>query len=103
MLHIQKMAKRFSEGTKSTEVKQIKRIGRLSYSRQDQLGRGSFGTVFKGKFKESEEKAEIDVAIKRVENIDVNEIEKVIIEQLEAHPNVLQYYCTEEDEDFVLV
>ena len=100
------MAKRlFSEGTipNSREVnKQIKRIGRLSYSRQDHLGRGSFSSVFKGKFRESDGSQEIDVAIKRVEKIDFMEMEKaIVLESIELHPNVLQCYCTEEDEDFV--
>jgi len=77
-----------------------KQIGRLSYSRKDRLGTGSFGSVFKGKYREPG-KPEIDVAIKRIENLDVNEIERLVMEKLEPHPNVLQYYCTEEDGDFM--
>ena len=90
------MAKRSSEGESLEKVKQI---GRLSYSRKDRLGKRSFGSVFKGKYQEPG-KPEIEIAIKRIENLDVNEIERVV-EKLEPHPNVLQYYCTKEDGDFV--
>jgi len=92
------MAKRTSEGE---TLKQVKRIGRLSYDRNDLIGNGSFGKVYKGKFKESEEKSEIDVAIKRIEDVDVKAIEKVIMENIEPHPNVLHCYCIEEDDDFM--
>ena len=39
----------------------IKRIGQLSFSRNEVLGSGSFGTVYQGKFRDV-----IDVAIKRI-------------------------------------
>ncbi len=81
------MAKRSSEGE---TLKQLKRIGRLSYDRNDILGSGSFGKVYKGKFKESEENPGIDVAIKRIENVDVKEVERVVMNDIEPHPNVLQ-------------
>ena len=67
------MAKRSSEGE---TLKQLKGIGRLSYDRNDILGSGSFGKVYKGIFKESEENPGIDVAIKRIENVDVKEVER---------------------------
>ncbi len=91
------MAKRSSEGE---SLEQVKRIGCLSYNRKDRLGTGSFGSVFKGKYQEPR-KPDIDVAIKRIESLDVNEIEKIVMEKLEPHSNVLQYYCTEEDGDFM--
>ncbi len=91
------MAKRSSDGE---SLERVKRIGRLRYSRKNRLGAGSFGSVFKGKYKEPG-KPEIDVAIKRIENIDVKDIEKVVLEKLEPHPNVLHYYWTEEDDDFM--
>lgn len=92
------MAKRSNEGE---SLGQVKRIGLLSYSRKDRLGTGSFGSVFKGKYEDPGKSDLIDVAIKRIESLDVNEIERVIMEKLEPHPNVLQYYCTEEDGDFM--
>ncbi len=96
------MAKRSSEGTNPSDIKHVKRIGRLSYNRQDHLGRGSFASVFRGKY-QATGKAEIDVAIKRIETIDFNEVEKVVLEKLEPHHNIIRYFCIEEDDDFRLV
>ena len=81
----------------------VKKIGRLSFNRKDLIGEGSYGKIFKGKFKESEGNPEIEVAIKRIETIDAKkiEIEIDILEKIEAHPNILRYYCTEEDDDFM--
>ncbi len=92
------MAKRSNEGE---YLKRLKRIGRLSYSREDRLGTGSFGSVFRGKFRENEEKPEIEVAIKRIEQIEGKEVEKIVMGDIEPHPNVLQYYCVEEEDDFI--
>ncbi len=92
------MAKRSSGGE---TLKQLKTVGRLSYDRNDLLGSGSFGKVYKGKFKESEEEAEIDVAIKRIEDVDVKDVERIIMENMKPHPNVLHCYCIEEDDDFM--
>lgn len=93
------MAKRSSE---VVSLERIKQIGKVSYNRKDLLGDGSFGTVFKGKFKESEDMPEIEVAIKRIQQINLlKNIETVVMAGIELHPNVLKYYCIEEDDDFV--
>ncbi len=91
------MAKRSSEGE---SLERVEQIGRLSYNRKDRPGTGSFGSVFKGKYREPG-KPEIEIAIKRIENLNVNEIKRIVMEKLEPRSNVLQYYCTEEDGDFV--
>lgn len=95
------MAKILSKGKLSDDL--VKQVGQLSYRRKDLLGSGSFGTVFRGKLKHAstENKPDIDVAIKRIEEINAREIETVVIGNLEPHPNVLQYYCIEEDYDFM--
>jgi len=92
------MAKRTSGGE---TLKQFKKVARLSYDRNDVLGSGSFGKVYEGKFRESEEKQEIDVAIKRIEDVDVKDVERIIMENIEPHPNILHCYCIEEDDDFM--
>ena len=83
---------------KSDGVPVIKRIGKLSFNRNDVLGRGSFGFVYQGKFRDS-----IDVAIKRIMKGDSisDEVETVIMAEIDSHPNVLKYYCVEEDDDFM--
>jgi len=77
----------------------IKKVGQLSFSRNDVLGSGSFGTVYKGKFKGT-----IDVAIKRILREKVtSDVETVVMAEIQSHPNVLRYYCVEEDDDFMQV
>jgi serine/threonine-protein kinase/endoribonuclease IRE1 len=86
--------KRTSDGTAV-----IKKVGQLSFSRNDVMGSGSFGTVYKGKFMGT-----IDVAIKRILREKVtSQVETVVMTQIKSHPNVLRYFCVEEDEDFVYV
>ncbi len=93
------VANKSSDGKTWNDVKQV---GRLSFNRTDLIGKGCNGTnVFRGKYKESEGQPEINVAVKRVLFDRTKEIEEVFMETVEPHPNVLQHYCTEEDEDFV--
>ena len=75
----------------------VNRFGtELSFDRKDVIGRGGFGVVFKGKFKNS-----IDVAIKRFEivKVDIN-FEVSYMTTFEGHPNVLRCYCVEQDVNF---
>lgn len=74
----------------------LKEIGRLSFNRSHRLGNGSYGSVYKGIF-------QIDVAVKRIDKNDFKEMETIVMEKIEPHPNVLQYYWTEEDADFMWV
>ncbi len=95
------MAKRSSEGE---TLKHIKQIGQLRFSKQDLIGTGSYGTsVFRGIFiDEFEGKPKtIAVAIKRIEEVNSANIEKVIMDKIELHANILRYYATEEDDDFM--
>ena len=71
-------------------------IGKLSFNRKDVIGNRSFGLVFKGKFKST-----IDVAIKRIVKLDVSQFEKDVMPTLENHPNILRFYCVEQDNDFM--
>ena len=66
------------------------------------LGRGSYGIVFKGKFKVAEEdnQVEMDVAVKRVDRFSIK-IEDEILRLVNGHPNILRYYATEENNDFL--
>ncbi len=90
------MTKQLREGKTS-----IVEVGQLSFNRNNQIGKGCYGTnVFRGKFKEPEGQPEINVAIKRI-LFETKEIEKMFMENVDPHPNVLQHYCTEEDDDFM--
>ena len=75
---------------------QTVQIGKLSFNREDVLGKGSFGTVFRGTFQNA-----TDVAIKRIIKLEVNKFETDIMPTIDHHPNIIHYYCVEEDVDFV--
>ena len=68
------------------------------------LGRGSYGIVFKGKLKVYvEDKVavkEIDVAVKRVDRLNIK-IEEEILRRVNGHPNILLYYTTERKADYL--
>ena len=73
----------------------IKTIGELSFDRRDVLGSGSYGSVYKGKFRGCE------VAIKRIEKGRGKfEFEKEIYPSIK-HPNIVCCYHVEEDDDFM--
>ena len=72
-------------------------IGKIKYCTQKVLGRGSHGTVvFKGTFDKR------PVAVKRIlpECYGMAEHEVELLRQSDKHPNVIRYYCTEEDSVF---
>ena len=66
-------------------------IGQLSIDRQDKLGEGGEGMVFKGKFKG------IDIAVKRT----TSSYEEDILVKVDTHPNILRFYCKEKDDHFM--
>ena len=78
-----------------------KRInGKISINRDGLIGRGSFGCVFKGQLL----KNCIDVAIKRI--IKEKSTEEYfhiasLVMKMEPHPNILQHFSLEEDDDFL--
>ena len=75
---------------------QTVQIGELFFNREDVLGHGSFGHVYRGKFK-----GEIDVAIKRIVKFEVNKFERDFMPTIENHPNIIHFFCVEEDVDFM--
>ena len=84
---------------RATKTSTLKEIGKLSFTRDDQLGVGSFGTVYRGKYKN---KDVIDVAVKRILKEKVtSDFETTFLAKIASHPNILRYYHKEEDEDFV--
>ncbi|KAK4014954.1 hypothetical protein OUZ56_027466 [Daphnia magna] len=66
---------------------------KIWYDNYALLGRGSFGTVFKGKF------GGRDVAVKRVELHKVNQREEEAMLELD-HPNIVKLFHCENDKDF---
>lgn len=68
-------------------------IGQLSIDRQDKLGKGGEGMVFKGKFKG------IDIAVKET----TSSYEEDILVKVDNHPNILRFYCKEKDDNYMYI
>ena len=77
----------------STEDWQVIEEGTLKYNKNHQLGRGGFGTVYKGKYVLVEIEKEIDVAVKRIDVERVELLEDEILAKVRNHRNVLYFYC----------
>ncbi|XP_020626094.1 serine/threonine-protein kinase/endoribonuclease IRE1-like [Orbicella faveolata] len=72
-------------------------VGKISFSLKDVLGRGCEGTVvYKGNFDGR------DAAVKRIlpECFSFADREVDLLRESDAHPNVIRYFCTEEDQQF---
>ena len=80
-------------------------IGRLSYcvcgGSYCTLGRGSYGIVFRGKLLNTDPDCGIEVAVKRVDRFR-NKFEEEILRKVEnGHSNIIRYYATEKDANFL--
>ncbi|XP_015749967.1 PREDICTED: serine/threonine-protein kinase/endoribonuclease IRE1-like isoform X3 [Acropora digitifera] len=72
-------------------------VGKISFSLKDILGRGCEGTmVYKGKFDGR------DAAVKRIlpECFSFADREVDLLRESDTHPNVIRYFCTEENQQF---
>ena len=77
----------------------------LKFNANDELGRGSYGRVFRGKYVLPSNNSSflrnfggrkiIDVAVKIVDKERV-EFEDEILGRVRNHPNVLNFYCAKE-------
>ena len=70
--------------------------GTLKYNKNGELGRGGFGTVYKGKYVLVEIDKEIDVAVKRIDVERVKLLEDEILAKVRNHRNVLYFYCAKD-------
>ena len=73
--------------------------GTLKYNKNGELGRGGFGTVYKGKYVLVEIEKEIDVAVKRIDveaSRRVKLLEDEILAKVRNHRNVLYFYCAKD-------
>ena len=74
-------------------------VGRLSFSREDIIGKGGFGVVFKGQFERN-----VVVAVKRIlkkrDDGILTTVESETLSRVDGHPNIVRYYITEQDDDF---
>lgn len=68
----------------------MEKIGKVSFSRSDFLGRGRFGSVFRGKLNNT-----LDIAVKRVEKRLVH-IEADTFFRADGHANIIRHYCTKD-------
>ena len=73
-------------------------MGKLTFSTEDILGYGAFGTVFRGKLEGTID----DVAIKRIDKTKVtNDFEIKFLEIVGCHENIVRFYHKEEDTNFM--
>ena len=70
----------------------MEKIGKLSFSRSDFLGKGRYGSVFYGKLEGT-----LDVAVKRVEKR-FTQVESKSLLKADGHPNIARYFCTKEND-----
>lgn len=72
-------------------------VGKIRFSPNHILGKGCEGTfVYKGQYDNR------DVAVKRLlpECFIVADREVQLLRESDAHPNVIRYFCTEQDRQF---
>ena len=67
---------------------------KISYKKEDFLGGGSYGKVFKGRFDGK------DVAVKRIQIEDFDAREESFLKNYQ-HTNILKLFCKERDTNFV--
>ncbi|XP_022905104.2 serine/threonine-protein kinase/endoribonuclease IRE1 [Onthophagus taurus] len=75
----------------------IVRVGKILFNPEELLGKGCEGTfVYKGEFDKRK------VAVKRLlpECFNFADREVALLRESDAHPNVIRYYCTEQDRMF---
>ncbi|KAH7943235.1 hypothetical protein HPB52_006547 [Rhipicephalus sanguineus] len=75
-------------------------VGKISFDTQDVIGRGCNGTfVFKGTFEKR------PVAVKRIlpDCISLASREVDLLRESDEHPNVVRYFCMEEDRQFCYI
>jgi hypothetical protein len=70
-------------------------IGKISYSSTDCIDSGRFGTQYLGRFEDT-----IDVCVTKVKKIKFS-IDTKVLCLAQNHPNILRYYCSEQDPHFV--
>ncbi len=73
------------------------RVGSIFFDPAQILGKGCEGTfVFKGRFDNR------DVAVKRVLNADISVADREVelLRESDEHPNVIRYFCMEQDRQF---
>ncbi|KAF5891401.1 serine/threonine-protein kinase/endoribonuclease IRE1-like, partial [Clarias magur] len=75
-------------------------VGKISFSPSEVLGHGTEGTfVFRGQFDGRH------VAVKRIlpECVEFAEREVQLLRESDEHPNVIRYFCTERDRQFIYI
>ena len=66
----------------------LEKIGKITFSRSERLGKGQFGCVFKGKYG----KDLIDVAVKRLVK-DETMVDSSLYCKAEGHTNIIKFFC----------
>uniref|UniRef100_A0A224Z8L0 non-specific serine/threonine protein kinase n=1 Tax=Rhipicephalus zambeziensis TaxID=60191 RepID=A0A224Z8L0_9ACAR len=93
---------RVSGGSQILEVTEdgVCHVGKISFDTRDVIGRGCNGTfVFKGTFEKR------PVAVKRIlpDCISLASREVDLLRESDEHPNVVRYFCMEEDRQFCYI
>lgn len=75
--------------------------GNITLDKSEELGRGSYGKVYKGTWIPENSSTKLTVAVKRIliEHIDPNTQEVDVVLKLN-HPNVVKFIGESSDDDF---
>ena len=82
------------------------RVGKVKYYADQIIGRGSFGTVYSGNLRRGIYGGNNEpIAVKRIERgrVDESAIQREVelMQKAYDHANILRYFCTEMNNDFL--
>jgi thiazole synthase ThiGH ThiG subunit len=76
----------------------MEEINGLEFDRSVLLGKGRYGSVFKGKIEKKKSDRALTVAVRRVEKMETIVDSQMLLKQNTKHPNVVRFYGTEESD-----
>lgn len=66
----------------------VEKIGKTTFDREEKLGKGRFGCVFRGSYGKHRE-----VAIKRIDK-SLSQVDSASYRKAEGHSNIIRFFCS---------